>query len=139
MAHLSTGHYRHDPAPWEGDLPRGRVVRLAPSDRTRWVQVTQGRVWLTSTQTCTGHHPDRWVVSGSSLALPAGSEWVAEAGADARYLVLEAPERRAAPPAFVLAWRALSGLRALAAAWTARRPQGCIKAGDSIASAGTVQ
>jgi Protein of unknown function (DUF2917) len=139
MAHLSTGHYRHDPAPWEGDLPRGGVVRLEASERLRWVQVTKGRVWLTSTQACIGHHPDRWVVEGASLALPAGSEWVAEAGAATRYLVLEAPERRAAPRAFVLAWRVLAGLRALTAAWTARRPQRCIEAGDSIASAGTVQ
>ena len=139
MAHLSTGLYSHDPAPWEGDLPRGRIVRLEASERLRWVQVTQGRVWLTATQACIGHHPDRWLVKGASLALPPGSEWVAEAGADARYLVLEAPAPRRAPLAFALAWRAFAGMRALSAAWTARRPQGSISAGDSMASAGTGQ
>lgn len=134
MAHLSTRYEAPVVAPWEGDLPRGRVVRLAGADVARWLQVTQGRVWLTATHSHIGHHADRWLLAGDRLALPPGSEWVAEGDPGARYLLLEAPVRR----------RAVAGLaarlrRALSAAWSARRSQGCISAGDSIASAGALQ
>jgi len=134
MVHLSTAYEAPAVAPWQGELPKGRVVRLESANVPRWLQVTCGRVWVTATRSAIGHHPDRWLVAGDWLALPAGSDWVAEGDPGASYLVLEAPvRRRDARGALVRA------LRAFSAAWIARRTQGCISAGDSIASAGALQ
>lgn len=134
MAHLSTRYEAQAVAPWEGNLPQGQALRLDSAEVPRWLQVTRGRVWLTATQSTIGLHPDCWVVAGERIALPPGSEWVAEGDPGASYLLLEAPVRR----------RDVRGtlarvLRALSAAWSARRAQGCINAGDSIASAGALQ
>lgn len=134
MAHLSTHYEAPAVAPWEGVLPQGQVARVEAVERPRWLQVTRGRVWLTATHTTMGPHADRWLCAGDRLELPPGSDWVAEGDPGARYLLLEAPARRRAAGGAWTAW-----WRALRAAWSARRNQGCISAGDSIASAGTVQ
>ncbi len=147
MAHLST-HYDPPPLqPWEGALASGQAVRLAPAEDDRWLHLTYGRVWLTVTDTGHGTPSDCWLAAGDHLALPARTEWVAEAQGPARYLLLDAPLRRGALAARAAAkprpsvlvrtvWRAW---RALSAAWTPSRAQGAISAGDSMASAGGAQ
>ncbi len=132
MAHLSTHYEAPAVAPWEGQLPQGQVARLDPVDRPRWLQVTRGRVWLTATHATMGPHADRWLCAGDRLELPPGSDWVAEGDPGASYLLLEVPLPRRAADGAVARW-----LRALSAAWSARRSPGCIGAGDAIASAGT--
>jgi Protein of unknown function (DUF2917) len=154
MAHLSTHYERPAPAPWEGALARGQIVRLAPAAVPRWIQVMRGRLWLTATASTIGHHADCWLIAGERLALPAGSEWLveadlpaadvaaavaADADAESRYLLLEAPPARRAPARGLAAAWAAAARRALSAAWTASRAHGAIRAGDSMASAGTVR
>ena len=83
-------------------LARSRAVRLAPSAQPRWLQVTAGRVWLTRS----GAGPegdDVWLSAGEGLALPAGTEWVAEGWPEAQAEVVgEAPRKPAS--AWLAAW-----------------------------------
>jgi hypothetical protein len=134
MAHLSTHYEAPAVAPWEGELLQGHVARLEAVDRPRWLQVTRGRVWLTATHTTMGPHADRWLCAGDRLELPPGSDWVAEGDPGARYLLLEVPVRRRVAGGGWIGW-----LRALGAAFSARRRQGCTDAGPVIASAGTAR
>lgn len=116
-----------------------------------WLMPRSGRVWVTRE----GDLNDYVVDSGHRLALARGDRVVVSAWGDGqpaqwdwtpmgpaqRYRLL----RDAAAGAFGFVARALrgaaKGLAALArsAADIACRAQGCIKAGDSMASAGTVQ
>jgi hypothetical protein len=126
------------PAPWEWSLVPGHAIKLASRTRPRWLRVTQGRAWFTQS----GSGPqgeDVWLSAGERQLLPAGSEWVAEGWPDARLELLEAPDAVAQRNGFFFFARGFLLARAAVAACRARRAQDCIRAGDSIASAGAVQ
>jgi hypothetical protein len=83
-------------------LPRSQAARLAVGARPRCLKVTAGRVWLTRS----GAGPegdDVWLSAGERMALPAGTEWVAEGWPEAQAeLVGEAP--RTPVSAWLAAW-----------------------------------
>jgi hypothetical protein len=120
-------------------------VRVVTAERAdRWVQVECGRLWLTQTLH-KGRADDHWLQAGERLLLPAGSTWVAQGVDGARLALLQAPPQPAGftrfPGGAALAGvLALAGLaaRAASAACKAKRAQGCISAGESMASSGTV-
>lgn len=83
------------------NLASGEVGRIGPSPCARWLVVERGRVWLTASGELArtdGYRgaeplpvdlpqaamPDHWLAAGEQMLLPAGSEWVIEAGGDAR-------------------------------------------------------
>ena len=142
---------------------RGGVVRLydgAPlriDHRGGELSVVRGRVWLTRE----GDLDDHVLDAGQSMLLRSASAVVVEPWRVSESAVVEWYPRPAQPlaaprgvAAYALRGLALAadavarGLRgaegrfaalARSAASMARRAQGCISAGDSIASAGTVQ
>jgi hypothetical protein len=132
-------------APWLWHFEEKQAKRITPSPQGRWLQVEQGRVWLTESLP-RGQASDHWLAGGERLYLPAGSAWVAQGFESARASLLQAPPRFAR--AFTglgaaFAWFGFLGgvvLPALAAsaACSAQRAQGCIKAGESRASSGAV-
>ena len=83
-------------------LARSQAARLARSAQSRCLKVTAGRVWLTRS----GAGPegdDVWLSAGEGLALPAGTEWVAEGWPEAQAEVVgEAPRKPAS--AWLAAW-----------------------------------
>jgi hypothetical protein len=82
----------HDPAdPWAWRLVPGRARRLRAEPRLRWLAVQRGRVWLTCSEATADRSQDIWLHPGEGLALPAGSEWVAEGWPEAEVLLLQAP------------------------------------------------
>jgi hypothetical protein len=94
------------PGPWESLLGPGQVARLAPAAVPRWLSVRCGRVWLTRSGGG-ADTADIWLRAGEVLALPAGSEWVAEAWPEARMALLQAPlPRRCGAES---AWRRWAG------------------------------
>ena len=94
--------------PWLWTLAPRRVQRLAPAGRARWLVLECGRVWLTRSAHSLQTGDDVWLAPGDRLLLPAGSEWVAEAWPEARWVLLEAPQRAdGAGRAFGEAWRGL--------------------------------
>lgn len=107
--------------------------------------VRSGRVWLTRR----GDLDDHVLEAGDRIVLePAGSvvieQWHRDAPASIHWTPRVQPGPLAALARRAAVWglrRAEAGFAALArsAAAMARRAQGCICAGDSIASAGTVQ
>ena len=123
------------------------------------IEVKSGRVWVTRRDDLDDHV----LAAGERLPLSAGDAAVVEAwrqGEGAVIVWRAAPQRRALAvlPRASAAWglrgvasvadffaavlrRVAAGLSALArsAASMASRAQGCISAGDSMASAGTVQ
>lgn len=119
--------------------------------RQAWIVARAGALWITRS----GDLDDHVLADGERMAVSRGDDVVLQAwrrGAPAAWdwQPMLAPARyrlRRAVPAW--AWArvatglrgAAEGLAALArsAAANARRAQGCISAGDSIASAGTVQ
>lgn len=129
-------------APWQWSLLPRQARRLPAAPDGRWLRVDSGCAWLT----CDGAGPhdgaDHWLLAGQRLWLPPGSAWVAEGWPQARVSLLQAPQADRGQRA-----RGLRGaldaaglaLAAFSAAWTARRAQGCISTGDSMASGGTVQ
>jgi Protein of unknown function (DUF2917) len=119
--------------PWQWALEAERALPIAPARQGRWLQVEQGRVWLTETQR-QGQAQDQWLLRGERLFLPAGSAWVAEGFGGARVSVFQAPPRAAGRFLGTLVLLA----RAASAACSAKRAQGCIKAGESRASSGAV-
>jgi hypothetical protein len=116
-----------------------------------WLLPRQGRVWVTRA----GDLEDYVLDAGERLALARGDRVAVGAWSEGQPALWDwtpmLPARRyrllrdAAAGAFGLAARGLrAGADALAAlarsaAATACRAQGCIRAGDSMASAGTVQ
>ena len=85
----------HDGAqPWQWRLSARRACRLRPAPIPRWLAVEEGRVWLTRSQRALEPGEDIWLGAGQRVALPAGSEWVAEGWPEARVLVLESPTPR---------------------------------------------
>jgi Protein of unknown function (DUF2917) len=118
-------------APWRWEFESAPARPIAPSRQGRWLQVEEGRVWLTETRR-RGQAADLWLVRGERLFLAAGSAWVAEGFGGAQVSVFQAPPRAASRFFGALLARAAS------AACSAKRAQGCIRAGESRASSGTV-
>jgi hypothetical protein len=77
--------------PWAWQLARGRARRLRAEPRLRWLAVQRGRVWLTCSEGSADRSQDIWLHPGERVALPAGSEWVAEGWPEAEVLLLQAP------------------------------------------------
>ncbi len=93
-AHAPLMHQSHREAearrPWEWPLGAGVARRIEPASVTRWLDVTQGRVWLTPTRS-DDLAADHWLAAGERLALPPGSAWVLEAWPTARVALHLAP------------------------------------------------
>lgn len=83
-------HERAAATPWEWPLAPGEVRRIEPAPVTRWLDVADGRVWLTPTRD-DDLAVDHWLAAGERLALPAGSAWVLEAWPSARVALHQAP------------------------------------------------
>jgi hypothetical protein len=114
----------------------GQALRLSIGPGERELHVTEGRLWLTRAGTAHSPSEDIWLEAGDSLALDSGSRWVAEGWDAARFQLLVPPRACAG---FFLTGLAALALRARSAASIARRAQGRMSMGDSMASSGAVQ
>ncbi len=147
MMHESTA--RQTLASVPRSLRLDSVLTIVAS-RAGWLTVGSGRVWLTAQ----GGGPDLVLEAGERLWLPRGSRWLAEvwrsgepvhlAWTQSAPAVVGQPRRGEARAwrlaAAALAWGAgCLALAARSAEAMARRAQGCISAGDSMASSGTLQ
>jgi Protein of unknown function (DUF2917) len=79
------------PKPWAWRLLPHQARSLPGATCKRWLLVNRGTVWITQAQHTRGAAPpeDIWLQAGDSLALPAGSSWVVEAGAEAELSLAE--------------------------------------------------
>lgn len=75
--------------PWEWPLAPGEVRRIEAAPVKRWLDVADGRVWLTPTRE-DDLAADHWLAAGERLALPAGTAWVVEAWPSARVALHQA-------------------------------------------------
>ncbi|MED5620450.1 DUF2917 domain-containing protein [Ideonella sp. BN130291] len=99
-------------------LTEGSAMRLAAEDRGRWLLVTEGRVWLTTSATTPEQVPhDCWLEAGDSIELPASQDAVIESWPSARFEL-----RQVAPGAEVSASLALKPSAALRRWLQALRP-----------------
>lgn len=91
-------HRDADSPPWLWRLTPRTASRLAPAPRPRWLRVRQGRVWLTRSgrpgARPAGPGEDIWLGPDERIALPAGSEWVAEGWPEASIELLESAPTR---------------------------------------------
>lgn len=132
-------------AVWQ--LTPGRSSTLPAVSRTRWLRVSDGRLWVTANGRLGGAVPDdAWVLPGQVLEVPAGVEAVLEGWPQVSFQLLEAaPATRRHFFALRAAGRLAGGLlarlveRARIAASSASLAQGSIRGGDSMASCGGVQ
>ena len=122
------------------NLKPGRTLSLRPRE-AGVLRVAQGRVWATLDSPHTGHgneSGDYFLHSGERLAVRAGQHLVVELwGEECETRVyFERGARRVAGFGLGLGWGLRIGLdwRAFSAASKARRAQGAISCGDSIAS-----
>jgi hypothetical protein len=113
----------------------GQALRLSIGPGEREIHVTEGRLWLTREGTAQSPSEDIWLQAGDSLALGSGSRWVAEGWGAARFQLLVPPRACTGLGFFLAGWV----LRARSAASIARRAQGRMSMGDSMASSGAVQ
>lgn len=121
-------------------------------DEPAWLVAVGARLWVTRERDPADHvlgvgerlyveRGDRLILGPFDRGVPAGWQWQRTP----RVAAAQALRRRVAGAAFAAAARVLrgaaGGLAALArsAAAMASRAQGCIRPGDSMASAGTVQ
>jgi hypothetical protein len=73
-------------APRQWALTEGSAMRLAAEDQGRWLLVTEGRVWLTTSATTPEQVPqDCWLEAGDCLQLPPGQDAVVESWPSARF------------------------------------------------------
>ncbi len=135
------------------DSQASTVLSLAPGQARRMgegageITILRGRVWLT-TDAGPGDDSDRVLSPGDSFAVADGQVVVAEAWGHGEAASLRWQPRRTvrqrlpraglAGAFFAAAFGAFAA-RPRSAASTASRAQGCIKAGDSIASSGAVK
>lgn len=132
-------------AVWQ--LAPGRSSTLAAASVARWLQVSEGRLWVTTGGQLGGAVPDdAWVLPGQVLEVPAGVSAVLEGWPKASFQLLEAaPAARPQTLPLRAAGRLAGGFladlaaRALNAASSASLAQGSIRGGDSMASCGGVQ
>lgn len=125
-------------------LAPGQARRLAPGAGE--ITVLRGRVWLTR-DAGPGEDSDHVLAPGDSLVVADGQAVVAEAWGPGelaslrwqpRGSVLQRLPRAGLAGAFFAAFGAFAA-RPRSAASSASRAQGCITAGDSIASSGAVK
>jgi hypothetical protein len=92
-------------------LSEGRAVRLPAQPAPRWLQVAEGRLWLTHSARSLQELPlDCWLQAGESVELPAGQDAVLEAWPTAHFVLLEtAPEQ--APVSASVALKPSAALR----------------------------
>lgn len=88
---MTNAHETRAAAPWQWRLDSRRAQRLAAVPALRWLAVEEGRVWLTRSQHSQQPPADLWLCAGERVALPAGSDWVAEGWPEARVVVMQAP------------------------------------------------
>lgn len=134
------------------DSQASALLSLAPGQARRLahgageVTVLRGRVWLTR-DAGPGEDSDHVLAPGDSLVVADGQAVVAEAWGHGevatlrwqpRTSVLQRLPRAGLAGAFFAAFGALAA-RPRSAASSASRAQGCITAGDSIASSGAVK
>lgn len=90
-------------------LAEGKAMRLPATSAERWLQVTQGRVWLTAT--ADKDHPvsaDCWLTAGEHTSLKAGQDVVVEGWPHAHFHLLSQPPGRS-----VRSWRGVEVVVAL--------------------------
>lgn len=84
---MSTPSMSHSQQSWS--LTEGAAMRLPAAADTRWLRVTQGRVWLTHSALNGDDVPlDCWLEAGDSVELPAGQDAVLESWPSARFELL---------------------------------------------------
>ena len=87
---LMTPAQQSAPAAVPAQLDEGRALRLAAERHSRWLRVTQGRLWLTHSAQSHDEVPlDCWLEAGDSVELPAGQDAVLEGWPSARFDVLD--------------------------------------------------
>lgn len=80
-----------DTASWR--LAPGVSRRLTIGPGPRWLQVADGRLWLTVTGGGGAMGQDHWLAAGEALRLDSGTEVVLEAsGGEARFELLVSPQ-----------------------------------------------
>ncbi len=104
-----------DVAPWVWPLEPRQARTLPAAAVARWLRVDAGCVWVTQKRS-DAPAEDVWLQAGESLALPAGTAWIAEAWPRAQLSVLQAAPSfsRAAP------WPQAWGWLAALLRWPAR-------------------
>lgn len=126
-------------------LASGQACRMSPGAGE--ITVLRGRVWLTR-DAGPGEDSDHVLAPGDSLVVADGQAVVAEAWGHGevaslrwqpRTPVLQRLPRTGLAGAFFAAAFGAFAARPRSAAPSASRAQGCIKAGDSIASSGAVK
>jgi hypothetical protein len=98
--------------PWAWRLLPHQARSLPAASGSRWLLVNEGTVWITQAQHAANAAPpeDIWLHAGDSLALPPGSSWVLEAGAEAE-LSLAEPAPAASAEHVKRGWREFSWAR----------------------------
>jgi hypothetical protein len=98
------------PKPWAWHLLPHQARSLPATACARWLLVSRGTVWITQAQQSLGAAPpaDIWLQAGDSLALPPGSHWVVEAGAEAE---LSLAEQAPSAASVKRGWRGFSWAR----------------------------
>lgn len=89
---MTNSHDASRSSPWQWRFSSRCARRLRPAPALRWLAVEEGRVWLTRSQQALEPGEDVWLSAGQRVALPPGTDWVAEGWPEARVLVLEAPQ-----------------------------------------------
>lgn len=92
---------------WSVVLPAGTARTIPAASHARWVAVTEGRVWLTLTDSPDGAAGDVWLQPGEGFALGAGIAAVVEGRGAASFQLLEAPRPRQVPGR--TAWQRTAG------------------------------
>ena len=71
-------------------LPEGQAIRLPAHGQARWLEVVEGRLWLTHSARGRQELPlDCWLHASESVQLPAGQDAVLEAWPSARFRLLD--------------------------------------------------
>jgi hypothetical protein len=77
-------------ASWTVAPGEARPLEIGPG--SRWLRVTEGRLWLTVPGTADEPAQDVWLESGDGVALPAGAQAVLEAWPSAQFQLLVPPD-----------------------------------------------
>ena len=97
-------------------LQKDQVVRLAPAGHRRWLQVLEGRVWVTVTAREGEASEDATLAAGDSVELSAYDDAVVEGLSAARFQLVE-PALAVSPRA---AWPGVRSADAVLHAWVQR-------------------
>jgi len=77
-------------ASWTVAPGEARPLSIGPG--SRWLRVTEGRLWLTLPGTADEPAQDVWLESGEGIALPEGSKALLEAWPSASFQLLVPPD-----------------------------------------------